>query len=183
MSPNIIITGKREVGKSTLLYNIYEYCKKSNIPVAGVLTLGQENRRLLYVETGEYLPFEGSPDSESLLIGKFRISLSAFEKGGSVIQNAPPDSILLVDEIGQFELEKKGWFPALKETLQVKRPFMLISVRIEGVEAFLRYFSFLSWKTLLLTPENRDKCQKNLENEINEKFFSTTLDISKMEEE
>ncbi len=136
----IVITGPKNSGKSTLLYNIMdEYRVK--VATGGIITLGHEKRFFYNVKEDVMFPFYGE-DEEYLQVGRFRISVDALNFAKQGIIRAKDNKLIFIDEIGLLEKERKGLYLAVKPVLDEdsKDKLIFMVVREGVVEELERIF-------------------------------------------
>ncbi len=124
----IILTGSKRSGKSTAVEN---WIKRKAGGVVGILSPKiNEKRYFKSISTGEEWAMEASENEESLNIGKYNFSKSAFDKASELLLNAAKDKtaeLLVIDEIGPLELKNEGFFTTLKSILAME----------DGIESIL----------------------------------------------
>ncbi len=134
----VLITGERQVGKSTLCFRTAQALQKKQIKVSGVLTRrsGPHDLEVLELITGQTypltLPFNPADSSP---LGLFQMDPQAFLRSNRALENSFPTQALFVDELGPREFfHNEGWvsvFTMLREksyqvAFIVIRPELLI---------------------------------------------------------
>lgn len=111
-------------GKTTTLQHLLNSQKN----VAGFLTPDVNGVRMLYdLETHQYLPFQvpGTDECQKpiLQIGRFQFYEEAFARARHTLQNCITQHVdlLVIDEVGPLELQKKGFEPAVSTLIQAQR--------------------------------------------------------------
>lgn len=136
-----VLTGPVRGGKTTFLERSLARWAACGIAPVGFLSVavtgasGTTGYDLLELKTGcrqPYLRREGEPDAER--IGPFFFVPSTLERARSIIREADPRELLIVDEVGPLELRGGGLWPVLREALS--RPGMkcLLVAREEILE-------------------------------------------------
>jgi nucleoside-triphosphatase THEP1 len=137
----LVLTGPVHGGKTTFLESsLVRWASRGLAPggflsVAVTDTSGATGYDLLELKTGRrhpYLRREGESDAER--IGPFFFVTSTLERARSIILEADPRELLIVDEVGPLELLGGGLWAVLREALS--RPDMrcLLVAREEILE-------------------------------------------------
>ncbi len=125
----IILTGEIQTGKTTLLQQI---CKARN-DVAGILTPVINKKRFFYdITNNTFFDMEAKATEETLAIGKYLFSKTAFAQASDVLLNANKISnlnYLIIDEIGPLETRQhQGLYQSLKQIVSFTFTYNLILV-------------------------------------------------------
>jgi nucleoside-triphosphatase THEP1 len=130
----VIVTGERGSGKTTLAAAVVEALRARGIRVGGVLAPGtyRDGRRFSFdvvaIATGERRPFA----SRDPLPGWVEERCFWADPGGLALGNAALSAegvdVIVVDEVGPWELAGSGWAARLG-TLVVGRAALLLVVR------------------------------------------------------
>ncbi|MBE3111061.1 MAG: hypothetical protein IMZ46_11220 [Acidobacteria bacterium] len=137
----LVLSGPVHGGKTTFLerslvrWSVLGFAPSGFLSVAVTGASGATGYDLLELKTGRRYPYlrrEGAPDAER--IGPFFFVPSTLERARSIIREADPSELLIVDEVGPLELLGGGLWPALREALS--RPGMrcLLVAREEILE-------------------------------------------------
>lgn len=163
MGVQMILTGKQNSGKTTRLLHLYEELKKKNAHVVGFAAPGtwqnevKTGFNLLNLSTGKILPLASNYQQEGYIpFGRFFFNPTAIEAGTSILQQThyPKDTIVLVDEIGKFELDGELWHDAYFQLLKQQNLFLLTVVRESLVEKIIDKFNLKN--TEIITPNTPD---------------------------
>ena len=145
-----IYTGKTGSGKTTRLDNrIHD--KKS---ICGILMPVIDNKRHLFsISSKKLIPLEvdeNEPEEGVVRIGKFRFLQKVFNWANSeLIKLINSDcKMIVIDEVGPLELNKSGFFPALKAILDDGKKDVLIVVREGLVEEVKSFFRIKEYKVI-----------------------------------
>ena len=111
------MTGPTKIGKSTLLEKIYR-AMKEDYSIGGVITLGQEIRKFLNLKNGEERYFKEENDQNGISIGDFFISDKSIEFASDAIRTSKDSKIIIIDEVGILESEKKLLYEPVKTLLE-----------------------------------------------------------------
>ncbi len=124
-SPAIIITGQKGSGKTTLATKLAEELKARGIKTNGILApaFHEDGERTGYhvmdISTGKTTTLCRRDETLSdKAPGKYRFFDEGLTLGKSALKRAETDNtdLLMVDEVGPFELRGLGWDKALRET-------------------------------------------------------------------
>ena len=148
-----IITGKQGGGKTTLAGKVSELLLEKGMHVAGFLAHGEWSgglRNRFYIrdiETGRrILLCDASPHATFNRHGRFYFNPEAIKYGGLILKNAGPQTIVLLDEVGKFELEGHVWAAALLALLAENDRTLLITVRDEAVDDVVTTFGMTKYR-------------------------------------
>ena len=157
--PNVnIITGAKHKGKTTYLLNKILELTNSGKSVAGIVSKGnfmdskRHNFYALNIDNNEQrllLSVDKILDSDK--IGKFFISKETFEWGAEILRNAilSNTEVLVLDELGKFELEGNGWANVFSEMLDSNKELYLV-FREEYVSDLIAKFSITDYQVVKL---------------------------------
>ena len=126
------MSGPTKIGKSTLLEKIYLVLKEE-FSIGGVITLGQEKRKFINLKNGNKKNFSENDDEQGITIGDFLISDKAINFASNAIIESKDKEIIIIDEIGILESEKKCLYESVKTLLNsiknAEDKFILLCVR------------------------------------------------------
>lgn len=149
MSRTFIISGEVHGGKTTFATNMAERLTADGFQLSGFVCPGsfQDGERnvfdIEFLNTGEKLTFAKNEYVEKWLIfRRFSFNPKAFYKGHELIKKAEDNEqiAIVVDEIGQWELDGGGWYEAVKSLLQKEKTIKLLVVRKKFVGLFVEKF-------------------------------------------
>jgi nucleoside-triphosphatase THEP1 len=138
----VILTGERGVGKSTVCHKTIGLAQARQYTCGGILTLSHSDggRDVLDVRSGDVRRLTLEPDAgEGVIQGRFHFDPAALAWGNDVLIHATPCHLLVVDELGPLEMERRrGWvkaFDVLGDTdftlaLVVVRPELLVQAQL-----------------------------------------------------
>lgn len=136
-----IITGRRHIGKTTLLLEIIEDLKDS-FTIGGVLTLGDEKKAFVNLQNGTKCDYYKENDSIKERIGNYIISEKAIEFAEQAIKTAVNSKIIIIDEFGRLEREKKGLYNAVIDLVEQIRDkegtILLMVIQIDVVDKAIK---------------------------------------------
>jgi nucleoside-triphosphatase THEP1 len=160
MSRLIVLTGERGVGKSTVCRQTVVLAQGEGYICGGIITLARDNvRDVLDVGSGDVRrltqPEDASPAIDQ---GRFRFDRQVLSWGNTKLTRATPCDLLVVDEIGPLEVERRGGWVSAFDVLQGREyALALVVIRPElVVQAQLRLPN-CAMLVIAVTPENRDQ--------------------------
>jgi len=113
----IILTGERDIGKSTVCQKTVDLAQAEGYTCAGIITPRREGgkRDVVDVRTGDIRPLTLPQDIERAVVqGRFRFDPETLAWGNRLLGQATPCDLLMIDEIGPLELIRgRGWTNAL----------------------------------------------------------------------
>ncbi len=133
----IIITGSKGKGKTTKLLNIIDLLKGEGVAVAGFVALGEWRNG----ERSKYTLVDVTTDKSTIICtdtptngydkhGRFYFNPQAIEFGKNILSVEQKNkSVIIIDEIGPFELDEKVWHNSLIHHLEKTQNILLLSVR------------------------------------------------------
>jgi len=133
----IIITGEKGEGKTTKLLNIVRLLQNEGVQVIGFVAIGKwikgvrHDYKLSDINSQESIILcTVLPVKNYKKHGKFYFNQAAINFGTKLLKtNSSKNLVVVIDEIGPFELENKVWHPSLKDHLETTQNTVLISVR------------------------------------------------------
>lgn len=133
-----ILACEKHSGKTTALLQWIK--DKKNI--AGILSpVVQEERMFYNIANGEYFTMLATAYEETLLVGKYAFSKTAFDKANTILLETK-NKFIVIDEIGPLELLGKGFADTLKNILLHKKyTNLLLVIRKELVNDLINFFS------------------------------------------
>ena len=127
-----MISGPTKIGKSTLLEKIY-LALKEEFSIGGVITLGQEKRKFVDLRSGNKRNFSENKGEQGITIGDFLISDKAINFASNAIKESKNKEVIIIDEIGILESEKKCLYEPVRTLLNsitnAGDKFILLCVR------------------------------------------------------
>ncbi len=132
----VIVSGKKNSGKTAYLQEIRQRAQKRGWQVGGFLSEAKlQNNvktqyRLLNLQTEEQriLAWRKS-DSSALATGRFAFDPTVFAWGNRFVRQQLHFPVIILDEFGPLEMRGKGWFDLLGFLLAQYRGLLFISVR------------------------------------------------------
>jgi nucleoside-triphosphatase THEP1 len=176
---NILLTGERQVGKTTICKRVAELARGLGYDPAGVLApalldkdgLPMAYHALMVADGEQRLLAQANGDFGGPCTSRYSFDADAFswviERLRAAISQGC--NLLIVDEIGPLELKQgKGLAPLLSDFSADGLPPLLLVVRPELADQLQKRLSGLPFCTFTVTQENR----QNLPNAIVEELFA-----------
>lgn len=141
----IVVTGWRVAGKTTFCKQAALHARNAGWRVAGILTPAVfENGEKIGIEVEDLVSGEKqllavrSTEGPSIMsIGQWHFDPEVFRWGNEVLQKAAPCDLLIIDEIGPLEFERKqGWTAGLDALDNGNFMLALVVIRPEYEKAF-----------------------------------------------
>lgn len=149
MQPRIvIITGEKHEGKTTFTADLVKFLKKHGKSIGGFLSLGsfEDNRRssfkLRSLEDGREMPLCSIHFTSGEQAGPFRFSREGLQFGKKLLTPGALSGkdVVVIDEIGPFELKGKGWSEAITELMSHSEILFIWVVRKSLVEEVINHW-------------------------------------------
>ena len=155
---NIIVTGKKQCGKSTTLLELTKLLNNSNITYGGVLTLGDAERKLVLLPEEQILNFQTTDINSSIKVGRFLIDKTNFKEAKTHLLNSTDKKIIIIDEIGILEKDKLGFYDVVNTVLKAENTITILAVRKDILSWFLEHFQSNSdFKVIRIEEKNSIK--------------------------
>lgn len=145
-----VVTGERGTGKTTFVTSVVEGLRERGLRVAGILSPGETRDGvrwsidLVDLSTGERRLFATRDDVPDWLeVGSFRVEPGALDAGARALapERVSRADVVVVDEVGPWELSGKGWSAALDGLRSDGGPPLLLVVRRSLVDEVLARFA------------------------------------------
>jgi len=161
-----LLSGEREIGKTTLLLALKEQAQKAGFDVGGVISPAvfeagsKKGIDLLDLHSGKQIRLaslnEAEPDSQIATI-HWAFDVSALQYGNEVLGHATPCDLLIVDELGPIELVRgQGWQNGIKGIESKDYRVAVIVIRPSLLDV-----AFSKWPdATLLKLEQKDAAQQ-----------------------
>ena len=131
----VLITGERQIGKSTACTRLVEILQEQRLQVSGLITrrTGPDDLQVTELRSGETYPLTVSRASdEGIPVGHFRMDDVAMARSAKALDASFPTQIFILDEIGPLELvQGKGWARALKLLKRFEYDVAFVVIRPE----------------------------------------------------
>lgn len=143
-----IIAGGQGSGKTSFLDHLITELQNNNIKVGGFIAEGtwKDDKRfgfnIIRIRDRFSMPLCSQEFNNSYLqFGHFNFNPSAISFGNEILnQDIEHSDIIVIDEIGIFELEEKVWYDSFNQLLNNYSNSIIISVREKIVEKVIEKF-------------------------------------------
>ncbi len=156
----VILTGERDVGKSTVCRETLALAQAKGYTCGGVLTLKRSSGALdvLDLGSGYVRRLTVEPEvSPAVIQGRFRFDPETLAWGRHALTHATPCQLLVVDELGPLEIERgDGWREAFDVLRQDDFALALVVVRPELIVKAQLRLPASAVNVLTVTTDNRD---------------------------
>ncbi len=162
----VILTGEREVGKSTLCRQVAEHLRGEGMRVGGVLTQTEHQgaERTLTVhdlaDDSHMVLARTHAAFQGLKHGAFTFSPDGVFFGIKAIGRGMTADLLIVDEIGPFEMDGGGFFPVLHVVRKASRS--LLVVRPSLIERAAARIGLDHYEVAMLAGGNHEQTAEHL---------------------
>jgi nucleoside-triphosphatase THEP1 len=155
---NVILTGKRNVGKTTVVERVVRRLEDRDLDPVGFYTAGgPETLELVGVQSGDRTHFASQSEEfeDSISVGRYAVDPEAIKRGRALARQE--GDVLVVDEIGKLERRGEGFAPFLRELDTAQYDGVLLSVR-QGVVPYVReqFSPVPQIERIVVTESNRD---------------------------
>ena len=122
-----ILTGKINEGKTTFARRLVENLVAGGLKPSGFFSIGNANDQTRHaysisdIQSGaEHALCSAKPGKNKLKVGRFYFDESGVEAGRRIITDSlnQGNDLLVIDEIGPFEINDQGWAPAIEEAIK-----------------------------------------------------------------
>jgi nucleoside-triphosphatase THEP1 len=174
---NVLLTGERQVGKTTTCRQVAELARRLGYDPAGVLAPALLDRdgvpvayHALMVADGEQrLLARADGDLGGPRTGRYSFDVDVFSwvigrLRGAISQGC---DLLIVDEIGPLELKQgRGLAPILSDLSEGRLPPLLLVVRSELAGRLQKRLPDIPFRTFTVTQENRQALPEAIVKEL-----------------
>lgn len=145
-----IVTGEQGAGKTSFLFALVDLLKKEAIPVGGILAKGEWGKaqrsgfQLVDVSTGKGMQLASVARKENWMsLGKFFFNPEAIAFGNALLTGYQKEekAILVLDEIGPFDMQGKLWSNALHTIRKSFSGILILSVRKRLVQQVIHHWN------------------------------------------
>ncbi len=155
----LLITGTRQVGKSTALVRAVTRLRDADVRVSGLLTerTGPHDLAVTELHTGARYPltdpFKDLPDS---VTRHFTMNEAALARSRAALEAAFPTQVFVLDEIGPLELRRRqGWANIFGLLARESYAIAILVVRPELLGEALAQLEGCCFSLVHVTPGNR----------------------------
>lgn len=149
----ILICGDQGKGKTTLCIKLSSLLKLNGFNVRGFLC---PKDRIIDLKTGKEEGFlKHKKEKHTVEVGRFFITRKGLEFGHQCLKNLKKDDFIFIDQFWKLELQKKGFYNDIKNSLG--KANLIIIVRRIAVGQFLEFFSDYRFKIFEIKQNNQKK--------------------------
>lgn len=150
-----IITGEQGEGKTSCLIEVVDFLKIRDVKMIGFVAKGywknglRSGFDLVDVNTNnQFVLCKSNFEKNFQKIGRFYFKPETIAIGNDILceTNISNDTLIVIDEIGLFELKGQLWADSLKKLLQTTSNPILITVRKNFVEDVISHFKINNYK-------------------------------------
>jgi nucleoside-triphosphatase THEP1 len=162
----LLLTGGRQVGKSTALHAAVARLRCEHVEVSGLLTerTGAHDLQVTELHTGSHYPLTdpfrdvaGSPTRQ------FTMNEDALRRSAQALEASFPTQVFVLDELGPLELvHHQGWVVAFELLSHGAYELAIIVVRPELLGTAIIALPGTSFTVLHVTSDNRDALPERL---------------------
>jgi nucleoside-triphosphatase THEP1 len=156
----VLLTGNRQIGKSTACFRLADMLRQTDLKVSGLLTqrTGEHDLRVTELLSGETYPLTLPANSDTgSVVGHFRFASEAIARSEKALDTCFPTQIFILDEIGPLELiYGQGWARALKLLRRFNYRVAFVVVRPELVVRAICQLPVSFYAVIHITAEIRN---------------------------
>lgn len=145
-----ILTGRKGIGKTTLLAKLVQDFTNKNVTIGGILSpaVYQDLSRIGYdvvnIKTNEKkILCRNDIKTEGVKLGDFTFSEEGVLFGNEAVPKAADCNLIVIDEVGPLELNGKGWAPSLDMIINNSAFPLLLVVRENILEKTQKHWNFI----------------------------------------
>lgn len=152
MDPQVIfiITGEQGEGKTNALFKLINLLKKSGLTMKGFCAPGEWEKGLrsrfylndINSKTTMVL-CQNIPENGFKQMGRFFFNPETISSGERLIDEAKPNELIVIDEIGRFEMQSKIWGPVLEKKLMENSNPLLLTMRKQFLDELVKHFKMI----------------------------------------
>jgi nucleoside-triphosphatase THEP1 len=156
----VLLTGERQIGKSTLCGKLAQRLAHAGYQVSGLLTrrTGFHDLEVTELHTGQTYPLTRPFDPNvNRPLGNFIFSPDAVERSNQAFQTCFPTQVFILDELGPLEfVHQKGWASVIPMIAHEVYGLAVMVVRPELLTQAMDAFAMGYYAVIYVRQENRD---------------------------
>ncbi len=156
----VLLTGNRQIGKSTACFCLADMLRQTDLKVSGLLTqrTGEHELCVTELHSGETYPLTLPTTSNTgFVVGHFRFASEAIARSEKALDACFPTQVFILDEIGPLELiYGQGWVRALKLLRRHSYRVAFVVVRPELVVRAICQLPLSFYTVINITRDIRD---------------------------
>ena len=141
----IIVKGEKNEGKTKFIKELITSLKHKKIDIGGIISEKVIENEIITgydivnINNSEKMIFLRKGDFKGCnKIRKFSIFKEGISFGNNTITNTLENNqVIIIDEVGQLELDNKGWNDAITDILSGSTKILIISVRSEFTDSII----------------------------------------------
>ncbi len=160
----LVITGDIGSGKSTLVEQ-FTNAFSDQYRIGGLITKGRERKYFQDIKTRRKEYFSSEEKEEGERIGKYFLSKKSLNFAFSVIKESRKNDIIIIDEIGRLENEKKGLYKAIDNLLENVRndeKIIILVIRKDLLQELMLLFNITPIEIWEVKHSTKDNVLSNL---------------------
>ncbi len=134
MGKIVLVTGGRQVGKSSLCQRVAADLREQGVQVTGLVTQRVAVHALMVTELGTGISYALTKPlgAEGLALPNFTLDPQAMERAAAALRRSFPTQLFVLDEVGPLEvMEGKGWGEAFDLLRHERYDVAMLVVRPE----------------------------------------------------
>lgn len=149
MNSTFIISGEVHGGKTTYATHLAKRLTDEGFQVSGFVCPGTFHKQertsfdIEFLNNGEKLPFAKNELADKWInFRRFSFNPEAIHKGNTIMKEVEnsKQTVMLVDEIGKWELEEGGWYMGMKALMQKQETIKVIVIRKNFLSQMIEKF-------------------------------------------
>lgn len=174
--PRFIVTGEQGEGKTTLLLEILSDLTKQGVRIQGIAAPGyfsdgiRSGFDILDVHTGRTVELcSAIPTENSTKYGRYYFRSTGLAFGKKILGQVPlPGQVdlLVIDEVGRFEISGKVWGESIDHIMRTPCPPMIWTVRRSFIDAVRSRWPVQRQRIIEVGSGNHDEIIHEIMNEI-----------------
>ena len=172
----LLVTGARQVGKSTLLWKAVQLARINGADISGILTrrTGPHDLQVVELRTSlRYMitdPFDEQVEGSArpgAPLSNFRMNAEAMRRSSEALAQAFPSDVVVVDELGPLEFRRRqGWVAAFDLLRTGLFRLAVVVVRPELLGEAVAEFQKTWYRVVNVNLENREALTECLAGEM-----------------
>ena len=166
-----ILTGSQGSGKTSFLIELINYLKKEGVSIGGFIAHGfwkddiRDKFELENIQTGDRIILSQTEPVEGWeKFRRFYFNPEGFEFGGKVLslEKLKNTDLIVIDEIGPFELQGNGWRKAINKLLKETNTPMIWVCRESILKELITEFKLQSCRKFNILQDVPEKVARKI---------------------
>ncbi len=164
----IILSGDKNSGKTENARLVYEHLISNGIPVSGIISTTEIDKNVkksyyaVDLQSGE----ERLIASMDLMSGEKLCNFYFFEEGfkfaDSILKKNLSTRVKIIDEISQFEINKKGFYKTVKFLIENYNGHLILVVKNSNIERVINLFNLKDYCVVSIKNDVKDIILKKI---------------------